>query len=298
MIRLFLAALLIALMGSAASWLADQPGEVSLLWRGWRVDTSAAFLALIAAMLGVAAWMAAGTLRALLRAPSRLKRAHEERKNTKALEAATKALVALAANRPADAIKAQRRVEQLLGSSPLSLLLKAQAARQAGDEAEAHAAMEAMLAYPQTGFLAARSLSEFHARKEEDAKALSYAAQAEAHDPRSLEAARLKAGAHVRLKEWEEALHVVARARGLSRSARRRLKGAVYHAQAEAIRHEGRRDLAERVDAVARKYLKRMPQGVEEWQCNVCGFVDGKWHALCPRCHSFDSMDDSALLRA
>ncbi|MGQ0675392.1 MAG: heme biosynthesis protein HemY, partial [Rhodospirillales bacterium] len=56
MIRVLLFLLFAAGLAAGVVWLSDQPaGAVTLEWLGWRVETSAAVLAVLALVLAVAA---------------------------------------------------------------------------------------------------------------------------------------------------------------------------------------------------------------------------------------------------
>ena len=69
--RLFLFALLTALVVACAVWLADRPGEVMVRWQGWRIDTSVPVaVAALVLVLALGAWVIRlGS--ALLAAPGR-----------------------------------------------------------------------------------------------------------------------------------------------------------------------------------------------------------------------------------
>ena len=50
MIRLIIYVLVLAALISGAVWFANDPGEVTVLWRGWRIDTSVGILLALMAM--------------------------------------------------------------------------------------------------------------------------------------------------------------------------------------------------------------------------------------------------------
>ena len=80
MYRIILYLVLIALAAAGAAWVADQGGDVVLNWRGWRAETSLLVLALALGAIIVAAMLAWTILRALWRAPARLKHRRRERR--------------------------------------------------------------------------------------------------------------------------------------------------------------------------------------------------------------------------
>ena len=73
--RIILFLLLIALASAGAAWVADQGGDVVLSWDGWRVHTSLPVFALALGIVIVAAMLAWSLLRALWRAPEKIRRA-------------------------------------------------------------------------------------------------------------------------------------------------------------------------------------------------------------------------------
>ena len=59
MVRVLLYLFVFACLAVGAVWLADRPGEVSVLWQGYRIETSVAIAAIgvvVLAMLAMLAW--------------------------------------------------------------------------------------------------------------------------------------------------------------------------------------------------------------------------------------------------
>src|SRR5256885_13235514 len=92
MIRVALFLLLIGLLAVGAAWLADRPGDVTILWLGRRIETSvlvaAAAIAFIAA-LAVLLWSAVGFV---LRSPRPAARPPHHRRPARAHRAISRRL--------------------------------------------------------------------------------------------------------------------------------------------------------------------------------------------------------------
>ncbi len=153
---LILAALAAAVV--AAATVADYPGSVDITWQGWEIETSVAVLVAVLAVMVLALWLLFGLMAKLVRLPGRFRRNRRERRRRHGEIALTRGMIALAAG---DADGAQRyasRAEALLARTPLTLLLAAQAAQLAGDEAAAQNRYTAMLDDKDGEFLGLRGL--------------------------------------------------------------------------------------------------------------------------------------------
>ena len=149
LLRLFIILATIALL---AAWLADNPGQLQLDWRGYRIESS--FLVLLGVVLA---------LYALLRGPLWLygwwrgARGQLSRQSG-GIAALTRGMTAIAAGNAPEARRHAARAGKLLDGKPLALLMQAQAAELGGDEAAARGYFQAMLAAPETEFLGLRGL--------------------------------------------------------------------------------------------------------------------------------------------
>jgi len=175
---------LVALVG-AAVWLADHPGDVSLEWQGWRIDTSVAVLG-----LGIAAVAALSAVvyRAWLffrRVPGRMAEARRENRRRRGYLALTRGMVAVAAGDAGEARRQMKRADGLLGDPPLTMLLSAQALQLSGDEKAAEKFFSAMLARSETEFLGLRGLLTQALKRGEIEKARGLAERAYRLQPRS-----------------------------------------------------------------------------------------------------------------
>lgn len=153
----FLAFLCFVVLGVV--WFVQNPGDVTLEWQGWRLDTSVGVM--MAAVLLFAA-LTAGLYRfwRFLRAvPGEITTAMKERRQRKGYTALSSGMVAVAAGDAPEARRQARRAEALLSdSAPLTRLLSAQSAQLDGDEKAAEKFFTDMLDDPETKFLGLRGL--------------------------------------------------------------------------------------------------------------------------------------------
>lgn len=239
MIRLVGYLTVILTLSVALAWLSASPGTLSLEWRGWRVDTSVAFLFgvfLLASTVLAGLFM---LLRTLSLGPQLLQRRIRERSAVLGLKLITESMVALAAGDLAQARKQISKAKRYVGDAPIILLLSAQMAKLEGNEQDARALMEDMLEHSETRYLAARSLSDYHDRRNQSAQAFTHAQEALRLKPRDFEALARYVSHATQLGRWQEALQAVHKAMlWLPRKERRRLEGIVYLMRAEALEAE------------------------------------------------------------
>jgi HemY protein len=178
MIRVVLFLVLVGLLALAAAWLADRPGEVTILWLDRRIDTSvmvaAAAIALVAA-LAVLSW---SIVRAVLQSPRTVRRAWHDRRRARAYRAISRGLIAIGAGDTGAARKFAAEADRLAPSDPLALLLSAQAAQLVGDRPAAEQAFRTMAARADTKLLGLRGLYVEAQRGDDTGAARHYAEQA------------------------------------------------------------------------------------------------------------------------
>jgi HemY protein len=169
----------------AAVWLAERPGNVTVQWRGWRLDTSVGVLlvaVLILILVGIALWL---LYRWIMGAPSALMEGWGESRRRKGYRELTQGLAAVAAGDGTEAQRHAKRAEQLLSEPPLTLLLSAQAAQLNGDRDAATRAFKAMLEDDEMAFLGLRGLIAQSLRDGNQQQALTYAQRAFALRPQT-----------------------------------------------------------------------------------------------------------------
>jgi len=95
MIRIVLFLLLTALTAYGAAWVADQAGDVTLSWGGWRAQATLPVFALALCMIILAALIAWSILSVLWRMPGKIRRGRRERRHARGRHAITHGLLAV-----------------------------------------------------------------------------------------------------------------------------------------------------------------------------------------------------------
>lgn len=238
MIRLLFTLSFLAALALGASWLANHPGEVTVFWLDWRIDTSFAAFALIALLTAFAAVLVLSSLRRLVQAPRRFMRWRTSRHYAQGLQAVTEGVAALMIADTPLAIKNTKRAQELLGSQPITLLMQAQVAKLQGDDEKMVDLLESMLNHPETQFLAARSLADHAIKRRSVSGALPYAQQAADLHPGDAQAVIGLLAIYLRLERFDEASLLLQRGlnkRALLRSQQRRLMSYVHWQQATKL---------------------------------------------------------------
>ncbi|TAN65807.1 MAG: hypothetical protein EPN20_07445, partial [Magnetospirillum sp.] len=122
-----------AVVVAGAVWLADRPGEVTIRWQGWRVDTTVPVL-LAALVLVLLVLSAIGRLgRLVLGAPGRFFGARRAARTRKGYVALSDGLAAVASGDSRAAARLARKADKLLHDRSVTGLLTVQAAQMTGD---------------------------------------------------------------------------------------------------------------------------------------------------------------------
>jgi HemY protein len=123
--------------------------------------------------------------------------------------AVTRVLVALAAGEQGAARKEARRARNLLGDSPQTLLLVAEAGRLGGREDEAEEAFRALTKQKEARFLGLRGLLRQAVDRRDWPEALVIAKQAEAAHPGTVWLRQQRAELALQTENWAEALELI-----------------------------------------------------------------------------------------
>jgi HemY protein len=159
-IRLLVFAVLILILGYGFSWLADRPGDLSLIWEGQlyqtRLIVAASFLIALIALVMVVWWF----IRLVWTSPHSVTRYFRARKRDRGYQALSTGLIAAGAGNSLLARKMAARSRGLIRADqePLINLLEAQAALIEGKHDEARAKFELMANDPETRELGLRGL--------------------------------------------------------------------------------------------------------------------------------------------
>jgi HemY protein len=207
-IKLSLAVFIIA-------WIARRPGDVSLQWLGYHVDTKVGgllFAILVVVVILVLLWW---LWRWLVRSPRQIARARADSRRRKAYKSLTQGLVAVAAGDAAEARRQAKLAGTLLNDPPLTLLLAAQAAQLGGDERAAENYFRAMLKRPETSFLGLRGLLMQSLKTGNDKEALKLARQAATERPNTGWAVQTLLELELKSGDWTAAEATLRRAQKL-----------------------------------------------------------------------------------
>ncbi|MDE1903481.1 MAG: heme biosynthesis protein HemY [Alphaproteobacteria bacterium] len=241
--RVLVALIAIVVVVSAAVYVVDRPGTVTIVWHGWRIDTSVAALSLAGAFAVFIFGWSLALLRRLLAAPRNFVRARRERRRREGYRALTYGMAAVAAGDPDEAERCARRADALLDEPPLTRLLAAQAAQLKGDTAAARDYFTAMLAEPETEFLGLRGLIVQALARGEDGVALKLAERARVLRPRAGWVQRALVELEARAGRWEatEARLVEALRRGaIAPGDGRHHRAAILYERGQAAQAAGR----------------------------------------------------------
>ena len=233
---------------AVAVFFADRPGAVTLVWQGWRIDTSLAVLLLAATIGFVVLWFVLRGFGALLAAPRRMGLARRERRRMEGYRVLTRGLVAVAAGDTREALRLALQSETLfrkgrVASPPLGLLLAAQAAQMKGDAATAEKHFRAMLEAPETEFLGLRGLIVQALKAGDDATALALTERAHRLQPKSGWVLQARLALEARQSAWRRAgdtLTQAVRRGAITSQAGRHHKAALLLARSHEAAKDGR----------------------------------------------------------
>jgi HemY protein len=186
------------------------PGRASLVWLGWRLDTTGSVAVIL---IGILALLAMAFWRIVLwvaEAPRRSARARAEVRRKQSAEVLSRGFLAIAAGEGPEARRCAQKAAELGEDSPaLVRVLAAQSAEAAGDTAAAQSAYTAMLGFPEMRLVGHRGLMTLALAQGDRAGALKHAQDAYNQAKtarwawRALFEAKLEAG------EWSEALDLI-----------------------------------------------------------------------------------------
>jgi HemY protein len=144
---------------SIAVAVGGDPGDASLTWLGWRVDTSASVAAILIGVLALVAALIWRLVIWIVEAPRRAERARADQRRRQANEALSRGFLAAAAGDGSEARRLAQKASELADENPaLARVLAAQAAEAAGDLPAARAAYNAMLGFPEMRLAGLRGL--------------------------------------------------------------------------------------------------------------------------------------------
>lgn len=254
MVRVLIYLAVFAALAVGAVWLADRPGEVSVLWQGYRIETSVAIGAIGVVVLAMLAMLAWAFLRFVLGLPSAFSFASRARRRARGFEAVSRGMVAIGAGDPIAAGRHAVDARRFAGDEPLTLLLEAQAAQLSGDRGRAEAAFKTMLDKPETRVLGLRGLFVEAKRRGDMAAARAFADDAVRRSPSLAWANDALLDFHTNAGDWQAARTAVERRAALrlaEKAEAKRQRAVLLAAEAlEARGSEPEKALAAALEAV------------------------------------------------
>ncbi len=184
--------------------LAAVPGRVTAEIGSISVDFSTPFAIVVLLVLAVLTHLLLG----MVRLPGRVGGLFSRRSRRKGDLATTHALVALAAADPANARKQAHRARRLLGDTPQTLLLTAEAARLSGRDEDATEALSALARHEHAAFLGLRGQLRQAIAKSDWQTASDLAAKAEAAYPGAAWLREERARLAIRGEDWTAAMRL------------------------------------------------------------------------------------------
>lgn len=237
MLRILVFIAIASALAFGAVWLAERPGEVSIVWGGYTIETTVAMAAIGVALLVLLGMILWSLLRFFLGLPTAFSFASKARKRSRGFDAVSRGMVAIGAGDPAAARRHAADARKLIASEPLTLLLSAQAAQLSGDKPAADQAFKQMLDEPATRVLGLRGLFVEARRRGDQVAARAFADEAVRLSPSLAWANDALLEFHSTAGEWVEARTAVERRAALRLSDKtesKRHRAVLLAAEAQA----------------------------------------------------------------
>jgi HemY protein len=200
----------LALLVSGAVWLANRPGNLSLVWFGYRVDIPPLGLAMLGVILGfIVLWLIGNGVARIMAVPGELGAMRGHAREAKGYQILTRGFAAAAAGDAREARRLAQQAQKLLShhgtEPPITRLLAAQAAQLEGDDAAAQAHFKTLAETPETAILGLRGLAMGALKTGDEAAALKLAERALAANPNAQWAADTAMRLQVKVGRFDSA---------------------------------------------------------------------------------------------
>lgn len=206
MLRLIAFLVVVGLVIAGAVWMADRPGDVTVEWLGWRLDTTVPMLLLLLAVVAGALLVVWRILRAILGLPGFIGQKRRARALRKGLKALTDGFAAVIAEDSYRARKKAAEAEHHLTDKAPGRILLARAALLGDDRALARDLNTALLDHKETELAGLRGLMEEALSEGRRDEAIGYAARAFDKAPRAAWAGRALFAAQAADRRFDDAL--------------------------------------------------------------------------------------------
>ncbi|WP_428426524.1 heme biosynthesis protein HemY [Pararhizobium sp.] len=215
MIRILFYVLIVLALGAGFAWLADRPGELSLIWQGQRIEMSLMVAATLLASLISAILIVVWFIRVVWLSPHSISRYFRARKRDRGYQALSTGLIAAGAGDSVLARKMTARTHGLLSADqePLIHLLEAQTALIEGKYDDARKKFELMADDPETRELGLRGLYLEAKRLGANEAARQYAERAADKAPHLPWATLAALDYRSQTGQWDEAIRLIDQSR-------------------------------------------------------------------------------------
>ncbi len=240
MFRVIVFFVFVALAALAGAWVAERPGDVTVTWLGYRIETSVMVAVAAVAVLVVLIMSLWAAVRLIWRTPRAARRAMADRRYRRGRRAVSHGLIAVASGDERAAHRYAGDAERFAHDEPLVLLLQAQTAQLAGDRVRAEQAFKAMAERGDTRLLGLRGLYIEAQRRDDLAAARGYAEEAAREAPSLPWAGQAAFDFRCAEGDWDGALNVLeANLRGklIERDTYRRHRAVLLTARAMQLEH-------------------------------------------------------------
>ena len=178
MFRALWSVFLLGSLAITAMWLADNPGQVSVIWLGYVIETTAAVLVCGILIISILFAFIYRFWVFVCGVPAGISSYRGEGRRRRGYLALRRGMVAVAEGDPKEACRQVRRADDLLKEPSLTLPLSAQSAQLIGDEDSAQKFFTKMLRSSDTEFLGLRGLVNQAIKKGDNHQALKWVRQA------------------------------------------------------------------------------------------------------------------------
>lgn len=225
MLRVLFFLILVFALAIGFSWLADRPGELTLLFGGYQYRVSLLVAAIMVVATVAAVMIAWWVVKGIWNSPHAVARYFRARRRDRGYQALSTGMIAAGAGDSELARRKKKDALKLLSSDqePLILLLDAQASLLEGDHDAARAKFEGMLKDPELKLLGLRGLYLEARRLGENEAARHYAGQAVAEAPQLSWAADATLEQMSESGEWDAAIQLVERQKATRQIEREQL---------------------------------------------------------------------------
>jgi HemY protein len=206
--RIVLVILAAAIVLAVAWGLAALPGRLTIEWGDTTLEAATPVAALALLVLIAVAYFILRLLAGIRRSPRAIARARAERRRRLGDRAVSRTLLALAAGDSVDARRSATHSRRLLGDTPQTLLLSAEAGRLAGREDEAEIAYRKLAERPDAAFLGYRGLMRQAVARRNWPEAAALARRADIAHPGAAWLRQERAMLAVQAGNWIEALEL------------------------------------------------------------------------------------------